>query len=67
MEKFLSRKEAAKYLFDKFGKLVGCSVSTLNQMATKGTGPQFIKMENGRAAYTPKNLDAYAKEKIGAA
>ena len=64
MVKYLSRKEAAKYLCDKFGNLVGCSVSTLNQMASKGTGPKFTKMENGRAAYTPDALDTYGQDRI---
>ena len=64
MQKYLSRQEAAEYLLNKYGKPIAVGVSSLNRMACFGGGPKFIKLAGGRAAYTPKDLDAWAGERI---
>ena len=61
---FLNRVEASAYLFDRWS--LKRSVSYLNQMAAKGSGPKFHK--GGRTPlYAPADLDEWAKETIGPA
>jgi hypothetical protein len=61
---FLNRAEACAYLFEHWR--LKRSVSYLNQMAAKGTGPKFHKA--GRSPlYAPTDLDDWAKETIGPA
>jgi hypothetical protein len=59
---YLSRVDAAAYLFKKFG--FRCSEQTLAKLAVKGQGPQF-KRANGRfAIYPVAGLDACAIARI---
>jgi hypothetical protein len=61
---FLDRRDASAYLLEQWG--LKRSVSYLNQMAAKGSGPKFHKA--GRAPlYAPADLDDWAKETIGPA
>ena len=61
---FLNRMEASAYLLDVWS--LRRSVSYLNQMAAKGSGPKFHK--GGRTPlYAPADLDDWAKETIGPA
>jgi hypothetical protein len=61
---FLNRDEASAYLLERWR--LKRSVSYLNQMAAKGSGPKFHK--GGRTPlYAPTDLDEWAKETIGPA
>lgn len=60
--RFLRRKDAGKYLRDKFG--FG-SEKTLAKLATLGGGPEFRKA-GPAALYEPEKLDEWALARIGA-
>ena len=61
---FLTRVEASAYLLEVWR--LRRSVSYLNQMAARGSGPKFHK--GGRTPlYAPSDIDEWAKETIGPA
>jgi hypothetical protein len=61
---FLNRIEASAYLLEYWA--LKRSVSYLNQMAAKGSGPKFHN--GGRTPlYAPADLDDWAKDTIGPA
>lgn len=53
---FLTRPEAAEYLFDHFG--FG-SVSLLEQLAREGKGPDYYRI-GSRTLYEPVDLNRWA-------
>jgi hypothetical protein len=59
---FLSRKDAGKYIREKFGF---CSEKSLGKLACLGGGPEFRKM-GCHTLYEPAKLDEWALAKIGA-
>jgi hypothetical protein len=61
-QKNLSRPEASKHLFEKFG--IKLSPKTLASKACSGGGPPYYKA--GRyPLYPPEELDEYATELLG--
>lgn len=59
---FLRRRDAAKYLKEKFGF---CSEAMLAKLACVGGGPEFRKAGTA-AIYEPAKLDEWALTQIGA-
>lgn len=59
---FLRRKEAAKYLRDKFG--FGTERS-LAKLACVGGGPEYRKVGERVTLYEPPKLDEWALSRIG--
>jgi hypothetical protein len=59
---FYRRKDAAKYLKEKYAQSIGDSL--LSKLACKGGGPPFRKIA-GDAIYEQDDLDAFAISRIG--
>jgi hypothetical protein len=58
--KYLTRREAAAYIKDRFGQ--PCSAAVLAQHAVDGTGPIYFRF--GRAAlYTPEDVARWCEER----
>ncbi len=58
---FLRRREAGRYLKEKFGF---CSARSLAKLAVYGEGPLFRKAGSA-ALYEPEELDRWALSRIG--
>ena len=56
MTKPLSRKELADYL--------GLTEATLAQMATRGTGPKFSKLNDRLVRYRLEDVEAWLEENL---
>lgn len=61
--RYFSRKEASRYLNEKFG--VNCAPQTLAKYACQGGGPNFFKF-NRDAVYTDLDLDLWFRGKLKA-
>jgi hypothetical protein len=59
---FYRRKDAAKYLTQKYAQSIGDSL--LSKLACKGGGPPFRKIA-GDAIYEQDDLDRFALSRIG--
>jgi hypothetical protein len=67
MEKrLLNPEEASLYLFENWGSPFTLKPRTLSTYASLGKGPKVTRFKGGGLAYTPNNLDAYARDRIQA-
>ena len=64
---YLSRREAAKYLRDRWGAPVAVTEGTLETLAVRGGGPVFRKIGNHRVGYLASDLDAWAEARLSRA
>lgn len=67
MGPYLSRREAAKYLRDRWGAPVAVTEGTLETLAVRGGGPTFYKIGNHRVGYLTSDLDSWAKARLSSA
>jgi hypothetical protein len=58
--KYLTRARAAEYIRDNF--CIPCSVGTLDQYATDGTGPLYRRI-NRATLYDPADIDRWFEER----
>ena len=58
---YFCRKEASKYIRDKFG--ANCAPQTLAKYACEGGGPRFYKF-NRNPIYTDLDLDIWVRSKL---
>jgi len=58
--RYLTRAQAAEYIRDHF--CIPCSVGTLDQYATDGTGPLYRRI-NRATLYDPADIDRWFEER----
>jgi hypothetical protein len=67
MGPYLSRREAARHLREKWGAPVAVTEGTLETLAVRGGGPAFHKINGRRVGYTINDLDAWAAARVSGA